>query len=86
MGLTDTHLACVQREREELRQADAAKISVAVAERGQLVFRAQPLERGTHIREQIQLVACGKEHFKSALGHLFSIAALASVAGQRGDA
>src|SRR5579863_6176942 len=86
MRFRDTDLTRVQRDAEERCKSDPAEVCIPVAEGGQRVTRAQALKRGLNVCVWLQRVASGKEYLEGAMGHLFIVATVASMLGQRGDA
>lgn len=85
MRLGDANLARVEGGMEEIRNTHAFEIGVAVRQRAENITGLQTLERGTHVREYVDVVARGSEDFERPARHRFIVTALHDMACQDGN-
>ena len=83
--LGGTDAARIQRDAEEVRDADPVEIRIAVAERRKRKAGAQARQSRTHIGIQIELVALRNENLESLLGNALVIATLARMLRKRSN-
>ncbi len=59
---------------EQIRDAAALEVRVAVAEREQPIARAQALERRPHVLVEVHAIARGEEHLERLVGERLGMA------------